>query len=201
MPFSVPFQLCLLRALWGWLSESVWFFSLVFKLCPSIAQCVRAAPSGKAQQQQRQLLKAWAGSRAPSQSLEEEVCANRPGGGQGQPGCELQHLRRWQGVGRGVQECSSGCSHLPATPTDGAGRLVARSGFLGMQTWGAEHNSAERERVGKRSEKSSAKTGSPQNERQRVGVSSRLIFAFLIWGLCVLYSERLKNLIIPKHLY
>lgn len=34
-----------------------------------------------------------------------------------------------------------------------------------------------------------------------VGVSSLLLFAFLIWGLCVLYSERLKNLIIPKHLY
>lgn len=65
--FECP-RLCLPRALrgdqWkclGWVLFFVFFFPPVCKLCQTIAQCVRAAPSGKVQQRQspssgRQLL-------------------------------------------------------------------------------------------------------------------------------------------------
>lgn len=67
---------CACRELSGMLSERVQIFFLVFKLCQSLAQSVGAAPSGNAQQPQRQLLRAGAGSCSLSSPLRDKVCAS-----------------------------------------------------------------------------------------------------------------------------
>lgn len=120
---------CACRELSGMLSERVQIFFLVFKLCQSLAQSVGAAPSGNAQQPQRQLLRAGAGSCSLSSPLRDKVCASGDkaalGAGMRAAAAPLQVM--WGAAAEG----SAGGLHLSTTPWDLAGMLPGAASLEG----------------------------------------------------------------------
>lgn len=140
---------CACRELSGMLSERVQIFFLVFKLCQSLAQSVGAAPSGNAQQPQRQLLRAGAGSCSLSSPLRDKVCAS---GDKAALGAGMRAAAPLQVMWGG------GCRRERRRPTLihdslGPGWDVARGCFPGGRTWGGRSQSGQRERMGKGSGK------------------------------------------------